>query len=752
MSTKIHSNSIFGYKNEGLILVAQKKSNMLEVFREKLLDKVNHAGHYTRFSAQARRYLGPTQLIILLGLLGFFISYSYNSSISSIFLSSDITSGNCVEVAKSITGTYGMDGLGYWSGNSNFAQTRSIYSFTVNSFTHTTAEYINIIKNLQSKVNTVSLGAPTRSLTDNLLYWMSWAFITTDTSTSSNMRFQLTGDIPSVFNRFSKQAVFGSKVSNCRIPPVVSYNSLDGTVQITYSYSAFTTEKSCSSISSPENLGYVADSDGDNFNLRLDMRSLITALAVNEGVLPYSYLIDVQGLDKTVYNYRGVYYASHKKIDARYPGSAPIYCFLAVGPLPHESNQPTHFCVAKIASVYGYPFFFHKGVSGQNITDTIRISKYTPMPCNCTSITGTSSYCSVFDLVTGLVLFGAKGGQLRSFSDQFTGVMDMLTGTINTPQTSGFTPSVASSSIVAMDSLIGIPPTSTPANGPPANGPPMPSAPVNLLSPHSSITPSNSPVPKPTVRPTLYSATTLNTNTSSVNSLVYNAVFQSLTLANGKATKVDNHTLSARDYIAFKALTSKAYTDAAYDFCGGSCYMIVLNYLDPYDTYINPYFLSVNGGSCSDTFSTSTGTAAWLNFQKTPPTSLIESYYKCTLSTRDAIITAVGVSMGNLSAVSVPLIVVVILIGYLFQFKMLQHPRFIYPYDANTRHKVLDELAVHYLKVRDGLVESRALDTELIQLLAHGTNTTPLIHNDTDLRLVHPSTQAPGGVDVVGNM
>jgi len=206
-----------------------------------------------------------------------------------------------------------------------------------------------------------------------------------------------------------------------------------------------------------------------------------------------------------------------------------------------------------------------------------------------------------------------------------------------------------------------------------------------------------------------------------VDSLVFNAVFQSLALANGKAGKVNSSSLSARDRTAFETLTSSKFTDSAYKFCSGTCYIIAINFYDPYDKYINPYFLSVDEGSCTDTFSTRKG--AWSTWKSNPAEPLVESYFMCTMSEKDAWVNAVGVTMGNLGAVSLPLVFVVMLVGYLARLRTVEQSKFIYPYDATTRSKVMNEVAVYYLRVRDGTLVGRTEDQDLINRMVASCTT-----------------------------
>jgi hypothetical protein len=69
-----------------------------------------------------------------------------------------------------------MDSNGYWTGNSLFSASRAMYTYTVYNFNHTVAEFESILAQLQSQIATMASGATSRTLTENLLYWMSWTY------------------------------------------------------------------------------------------------------------------------------------------------------------------------------------------------------------------------------------------------------------------------------------------------------------------------------------------------------------------------------------------------------------------------------------------------------------------------------------------------------------------------------------------------------------------------------------------------
>ena len=55
-------------------------------------------------------------------------------------------------------------------------------------------------------------------------------------------------------------------------------------MKVEFDISEFMRETKCSNIVDPEELGYVADADGDNFGIKWDVRSLLSIVAINRQV------------------------------------------------------------------------------------------------------------------------------------------------------------------------------------------------------------------------------------------------------------------------------------------------------------------------------------------------------------------------------------------------------------------------------------------------------------------------------------
>ena len=122
------------------------------------------------------------------------------------------------------------------------------------------------------------------------------------------------------------------------------------------------------------------------------------------------------------------------------------------------------------------------------------------------------------------------------------------------------------------------------------------------------------------------------------------------------------------NYVAYAGMMlatdgSNAYSESApFAFCGNNCSIVAVRFYDQIDTVVSPHYKSVADGACRDTF----------NFDEfsllaiTPPTPLIEEYYRCRSFQDSAIIAAIGIASGNSYLFSLPVLMLLLPIMFLF--------------------------------------------------------------------------------------
>jgi hypothetical protein len=98
----------------------------------------------------------------------------------------------------------------------------------------------------------------------------------------------------------------------------------------------------------------------------------------------------------------------------------------------------------------------------------------------------------------------------------------------------------------------------------------------------------------------------------------------------------------------FDAYNIISYTDGTYSwdfgFCDYKCSLISLNSYDGLNKAMSPYFYNLDEGHCKD----STNKESFDSLGETPPTNLVEEYYRCKSTKTSAFFNSVGIANGNM--------------------------------------------------------------------------------------------------------
>ena len=112
----------------------------------------------------------------------------------------------------------------------------------------------------------------------------------------------------------------------------------------------------------------------------------------------------------------------------------------------------------------------------------------------------------------------------------------------------------------------------------------------------------------------------------------------------------------------------------SYQFCGHGCLgLVAVNFFDTYSTAVNGDYHQVQNGSCRNTFSlnesgrllqpslwsclsssepaSNSVPTAWERLYASPPTQLVQDYFKCKNKFQDNVINAIGVGSGTAGAI-----------------------------------------------------------------------------------------------------
>jgi hypothetical protein len=161
------------------------------------------------------------------------------------------------------------------------------------------------------------------------------------------------------------------------------------------SYSEITNSPLCSFAITPQLFGYIKEVDADDFRLSLDVRALVTSLAVNVGILQlddievisnsrmsFPYVRDNQTVQVNVSSY----------YDPRYPDMDYITCLMDNVGIPNA-------CIAKFGSVIALPIFHHRGTS--DIWPDFCVCE----DLNMEELESPRHPCNVFSFISGLLFY-----------------------------------------------------------------------------------------------------------------------------------------------------------------------------------------------------------------------------------------------------------------------------------------------------------------------------------------------------------
>lgn len=220
-------------------------------------------------------------------------------------------------------------------------------------------------------------------------------------------RFYLVGSPTTVFNRQKTIGALSNVAGDCLLAPTSTFDQANGLLTIEYNYEDFVNDPICNATVDPTLFGYSSECNPDVLTAKIDIRSLITAHALNVGVLLTETLTEIV-TDRIDILFNGITYIGQSFVNPNFPGMAPVYCI---------SYQNTPHCVLLIGQVYGIPIYNHAGASTE-----------WPEPCDCATLTqeeldDRNNNCNLFQFITGFLFFNTLSNYpLIALGTSITGV------------------------------------------------------------------------------------------------------------------------------------------------------------------------------------------------------------------------------------------------------------------------------------------------------------------------------------------
>jgi hypothetical protein len=278
----------------------------------------------------------------------------------------------CSSVTISNTGSYLATFNGTWQGNDGFLYAAATFSLVIADVSWTTEAYQEQMSFFYSQLQTAGKRAAESNLGVSLLLWMTFA-ISEDGGSDS---FALTGcthrytvslfnDIYStnfdcvhllgspevIFGRDYASGSFSNQFGDCALFGAASFSSVSSNLQVIYDYEQYLANDECMNITTPYDFGYNTLGKASEFEVKMDVRTLVTALAINEKLVNTSILEVIPDTTITVL-YKGMYYDVINSFNPKFSGMAPLTCFTNISQ-----------CIFNIGTSYGIPIFNHYGNS-----------------------------------------------------------------------------------------------------------------------------------------------------------------------------------------------------------------------------------------------------------------------------------------------------------------------------------------------------------------------------------------------------
>jgi hypothetical protein len=247
------------------------------------------------------------------GLAAYFFAMAYIDGRTSSFITLDNSSGVCVddhksdkccEVPVTITGTFRASSQGLWDTMADFDFVKNNYMATMSGVHYTNEQWTKIMKNIVSQMQKIGLKGATRDYAWNMVAWASYSAVDTK---NGYFRFYTTADVGVMFDKDVVSIGFASNSSDlqaCRPRITTSMSDTERvlTINTELNVGGYTCpnppciDNPCPGILAPQLMGYDTKyASSTVMTWKLDMSSVVTALAVNMGILPLSTLTNIAG-------------------------------------------------------------------------------------------------------------------------------------------------------------------------------------------------------------------------------------------------------------------------------------------------------------------------------------------------------------------------------------------------------------------------------------------------------------------------
>ena len=385
--------------------------------------------------------------MVSIAIFVYFVVQSYDNAVDQAFIS--ISSGGgatCNSVPISITGTFLADKKGNWEGSPAFVYSSALYSISLNNFqVQSYSEYERMMSVFNESLHSFGEISKFQDLTTNLVIWTGYrryySVQATQTLNISDIGFgqlqaiELTGLPSQIFNLYYVQGTIGSSHGYCNVPTsTVGFDQSNNDLLMTYNHANYSSSTICEDASHASTLGYVETFDDNEFSVHVDVRSFITAMAVNLDILPIDDLA-IANYEIQTFTTANTTFELGQYYDLRYPEMDPILCVKNTsiydtqslkniyssyhnGTFTTNSIPFNNICFYSVGNTVTLPIFNHFGSS-----------KVQPKSCSCKAYGLEDDSCNIFNFLTTLLFYPIpKTGSASNFLiiSQVTNIIDLI--------------------------------------------------------------------------------------------------------------------------------------------------------------------------------------------------------------------------------------------------------------------------------------------------------------------------------------
>lgn len=233
----------------------------------------------------AKFALGFVAYAILVGLFVYSFASNYMAATNEKFISLDMGSGNCKEIPRPLSGSFMLDTHGNWEGSPDFKLIDARYEIIFDRFDGGIDGFEHSIQRIGGLLDDLNSTALLTPLWISVLIFMG--FQKTASVNGKLQTFRFTGSPREVFRSEMIYAGIASAAGACNTNVEATFESNSGIMKISWNYGQYISDANCTKALDPSfmNADFLEKKTPSTFELEYQIETLVTAIAVNSGIL-----------------------------------------------------------------------------------------------------------------------------------------------------------------------------------------------------------------------------------------------------------------------------------------------------------------------------------------------------------------------------------------------------------------------------------------------------------------------------------